>query len=212
VPASVPASGKKKRRGLDLDALARLVPSEEERRLGPKQRALLDALANAGGALRVSDLLRVSERDGPTLMKLVGRRLSAHGASRESGAANAPALEPEPPPPTLTAEQEQALAPIIDDVDARRFSTTLLLGITGSGKTEVYLRAIARALERGRGAIVLVPEIALTPQTERRFRARFGALVAVLHSRQGGRVRRDAWLRARSREARVGVAPRSPVP
>jgi primosomal protein N' (replication factor Y) len=143
-------------------------------------------------------------------MKLVGRGRIVLEASPESGATGEPALEPEPPPPTLTAEQEQALAPIIDDVDARRFSTTLLLGITGSGKTEVYLRAIARALERGRGAIVLVPEIALTPQTERRFRARFGDDVAVLHSRQGG-ARSGEWERVRAGKARVVVGPRSAV-
>ncbi len=87
----------------------------------------------------------------------------------------------------------------------------LLHGITGSGKTEVYLRAAACALERGRGAIVLVPEIALTPQIVGRFVARFGETVAVLHSRLTPAQRREEWRRLRVGEARVCVGPRSAV-
>ena len=87
----------------------------------------------------------------------------------------------------------------------------LLHGVTGSGKTEVYLRAVAAALERGRSAIVLVPEIALTPQTAGRFVERFGDAVAVLHSRLSQRERYDEWWRLRRGEARVCVGPRSAV-
>ena len=87
----------------------------------------------------------------------------------------------------------------------------LLHGVTGSGKTEVYLRAVASALERGRSAIVLVPEIALTPQTAGRFVERFGDPVAVVHSRLAARERYDEWRRMRSGEARVCVGPRSAV-
>ncbi len=87
----------------------------------------------------------------------------------------------------------------------------LLHGITGSGKTEVYLRAAACALERGRGAIVLVPEIALTPQIVGRFVGRFGETVAVLHSRLTPAQRREEWRRLRVGEARVCVGPRSAV-
>jgi primosomal protein N' (replication factor Y) len=83
--------------------------------------------------------------------------------------------------------------------------------VTGSGKTEVYLRAAAEALDRGRGVIVLVPEIALTPQTVARFRARFGDTVAVLHSQLGDGQRHDEWLRLRRGDARVCVGPRSAV-
>ncbi len=87
----------------------------------------------------------------------------------------------------------------------------LLHGVTGSGKTEVYLQAIARELEGGRGAIVLVPEISLTPQTVRRFAGRFGDRVAVLHSALSDGERYDEWHRIRTGEARVVVGPRSAV-
>ena len=87
----------------------------------------------------------------------------------------------------------------------------LLFGVTGSGKTEVYLQAIARALEKGRGAIVLVPEIALTPQTVQRFASRFGGRIAVLHSALSDGERFDEWHRIRTGEATVVVGPRSAV-
>lgn len=87
----------------------------------------------------------------------------------------------------------------------------LLFGVTGSGKTEVYLQAIARALERGQGAIVLVPEIALTPQTVQRFASRFGSRIAVLHSALSDGERFDEWHRIRTGEAVVVVGPRSAV-
>ena len=87
----------------------------------------------------------------------------------------------------------------------------LLHGITGSGKTEVYLQLIAHELEHGRGAIVMVPEIALTPQTLERFASRFGERVAVLHSALSDGERFDEWHRIRSGEARVVVGPRSAV-
>jgi primosomal protein N' (replication factor Y) len=85
----------------------------------------------------------------------------------------------------------------------------LLHGVTGSGKTEVYLAGVEAALERGRGAIVLVPEIALTPQTVGRFQARFGERVALLHSGLAAGLRADEWRRLRAGEARVCVGPRS---
>jgi primosomal protein N' (replication factor Y) len=87
----------------------------------------------------------------------------------------------------------------------------LLYGVTGSGKSEVYLQAIAHVLEQGRGAIVLVPEIALTPQTVQRFAGRFGDRIAVLHSALGDGERFDEWQRIRKGEARVVVGPRSAV-
>ena len=87
----------------------------------------------------------------------------------------------------------------------------LLHGVTGSGKTEIYLQAIGRLLECGKGAIVLVPEIALTPQTVRRFAARFGDKVAVLHSALSDGERYDEWHRIRTGEARVVVGPRSAI-
>ncbi len=109
-------------------------------------------------------------------------------------------------PMKLNDMQRAALAKVIGSEDP-----VLLFGVTGSGKTEVYLQAIAAELEAGRGAIVLVPEIALTPQTVSRFAGRFGSRVAVLHSALSDGERYDEWHRIRTGEARVVVGPRSAV-
>jgi len=116
-----------------------------------------------------------------------------------------------PVAPELTADQHEALRPILAALQARRAEARLLHGVTGSGKTEVYLRAAASALEQGRGAIVLVPEIALTPQIVGRFIERFGDTVAVLHSRLTPGQRYAEWRRLREGDARVCVGPRSAV-
>jgi len=99
---------------------------------------------------------------------------------------------------------------------ATRSSTFLLHGVTGSGKTEVYLQAIAHALEQGKGAIVLVPEISLTPQTVERFKARFSSgplqtLVAVLHSHLSAGERHDEWHKIRQGRARIAIGARSAI-
>lgn len=109
-------------------------------------------------------------------------------------------------PPQLTSGQQTALTEILTTD-----KPVLLFGVTGSGKTEVYMQAIARTLDAGRDAIVLVPEISLTPQTVSRFAARFGKTVAVLHSALSDGERHDEWHRIRRGEARVVVGPRSAV-
>jgi len=112
-------------------------------------------------------------------------------------------------PLPLNPEQQQALEAIM--TDRTHLQPVLLFGVTGSGKTEVYLQAIAHEIEEGRGAIVMVPEIALTPQTVQRFASRFGDRVAVLHSALSDGERYDEWHRIRSGSARVVVGPRSAV-
>jgi primosomal protein N' (replication factor Y) len=114
-------------------------------------------------------------------------------------------------PLPLTAEQREALAALAGALERRQAERMLLHGVTGSGKTELYLRAAAMALAQGRGAIVLVPEIALTPQMVGRFVERLGDTVAVLHSRLSPGQRYDEWRRLRRGEARVCVGPRSAV-
>lgn len=118
--------------------------------------------------------------------------------------------------PELTEEQAAALGPIGEAIDAGEGGSFLLFGVTGSGKTEVYLRAIDRARELGQGAIVLVPEIALTPQLEARFVRRFGDDVAVLHSAMTDTERRRRWRRIRDGDAKIALGARSalwaPVP
>jgi primosomal protein N' (replication factor Y) len=112
--------------------------------------------------------------------------------------------------PTLNTCQQDAFASLLEAL-GRGYATFVLQGITGSGKTEVYLRLIAEARKRGLGALVLVPEIALTPQLAARFRARFGDDVAVLHSGLPPAERTAAWRRLRQGEVRIAVGARSAV-
>jgi len=135
-------------------------------------------------------------------------RPARRGERRE--VAGRSALAAEPAPAALSETQERTLARIEELLDGEG-GNVLLAGATGSGKTEVYIRACAAALARGRGAIVLVPEIALTPQTLGRFRARFGDRVAVLHSALSEAERRDERERIASGEAPVVVGARSAV-
>jgi primosomal protein N' (replication factor Y) len=140
-------------------------------------------------------------------LELVAPRIRARRGERKPLPTGLPG---EAAPDSLTTEQEAALARIVEGMDAGtgRF---LLYGATGSGKTEVYLQACAAALARGLGAIVLVPEIALTPQALGRFQARFGERIALLHSGLTEAERRDERERIASGEARVVVGARSAV-
>ena len=140
-------------------------------------------------------------------LELVAPKLRVRrGERRKTGAG----LGGEAEPTQLTEPQQRAIARIVDALDAGG-AHLLLAGATGSGKTEVYLQACAAALERGRGAIVLVPEIALTPQILGRFQARFGDRIAVLHSGLTEAERRDERERIVSGEASVVVGARSAV-
>jgi primosomal protein N' (replication factor Y) len=172
------------------------VTGQAAERLTDGQRALLAELPRATGG-DLAALRRLERRGLVRIVPRVERRAPTHhavGARR--------------PAPELTPAQRAA----VDEIVAARPGERLLLhGVTGSGKTEVYLRAVGAALERGEGAIVLVPEIALTPQIVARFLARFGDTVAVLHSRLSDGERFDEWLRLRRGEARVCVGPRSAV-
>jgi primosomal protein N' (replication factor Y) len=164
---------------------------EDGRRLTGNQAALLERLPGPAGA------------DLPALRRLEARGLVAVAprARRRAPRTN-PAADRAV---DLTPEQAAALDGLRDR------GAHLLHGVTGSGKTEVYLRAAAETLARGRGVIVLVPEIALTPQTVARFQARFGDTVALLHSALSEGERHDEWRRLRSGEARIAVGPRSAV-
>ena len=140
-------------------------------------------------------------------LELVAPRVRKRRGERRPLAAG---LRGEPPPERLTPEQAAAVAAIVAAIDAGG-GRYLLHGATSSGKTEVYLQACAAALERGLGAIVLVPEIALTPQAVGRFQARFGDNIALLHSGLTEAQRRDERERIASGEARVVVGARSAV-
>ena len=114
-------------------------------------------------------------------------------------------------PQVLNEHQELAFGQLSKSLTEAVFSPFLLHGVTGSGKTEVYLQIIGKALEGGKQALVLVPEISLTPQLAARFRARFGDDVAVLHSGLTKRERYDEWQRLREKKARIALGARSAV-
>jgi primosomal protein N' (replication factor Y) len=176
-------------------------------RLGLRQRAVLRALA--AGPRQARQLAATAGSDRATLRRLEARGLVATKEVERRRRPASPAVGAVREGVRLTKSQREAVDSIAAALDAgRRF---LLHGVTGSGKTEVYLEAARHALERGRGTIVLVPEIALTPQTMDRFRRRFGETVALLHSRMPAGARYDEWRRLRSGEARICVGPRSAV-
>ena len=112
---------------------------------------------------------------------------------------------------SLTAAQESAYQKIVESLRAKNFASYLLYGITGSGKTEIYMHLIREALKEGRGSIMLVPEISLTPQAVERFYSRFGDRVTVIHSRLSQAKRVEEWHRIRSGAATVVIGPRSAV-
>jgi len=195
--------GKARRRGvvvgLEDEAPPEVEPVAVERVLGSVSPALVDLalwLADYYGSTPARALALVAP-DAPARRK---------GAKRREGPKALPA---EAVPETLTEEQEAALKRIVGALETG--GSFLLYGATGSGKTEVYLRACEEALACGLGAIVLVPEIALTPQALGRFTARFPGRVAVLHSGMTDAERRDERERIASGEARVVVGARSAI-
>ncbi|MDR3294519.1 MAG: primosomal protein N' [Clostridiales Family XIII bacterium] len=136
------------------------------------------------------------------------------GSASKRGKQRKPAFEeiPEERPSALTGEQDAAMKRIAPWIEENRHRTFLIHGVTGSGKTEIYLRSAALALEQGKKAMILVPEISLTPQTIGRFIARFGQDdVAVLHSRLSSGERYDEWMRVKKEEARIVIGARSAV-
>ncbi|MDZ7330414.1 MAG: primosomal protein N' [candidate division KSB1 bacterium] len=114
-------------------------------------------------------------------------------------------------PIQLNEYQQRALQPIIDAIDRGEYRTFLIHGVTGSGKTQVYIEALKHAIARGKTGIVLVPEISLTPQTVSRFTANFPDQVAVLHSRMSPGERFDSWRRLKRGELKIAIGPRSAI-
>ena len=183
---------------IDLDAV-RTQLARSKRRL-----AVIELLASAGGPLPTR-----------TLPSPIVRELAKQGLvrvfERDSELEAAPVGDAMPAAhvPELTREQQVAVDAITGALGT--FAPFLLHGVTGSGKTEVYLRVIAATLARGKNALVLVPEISLTPQLAARFRARFGDQVAILHSGLTEQARLGEWSRLRRGEARIAVGARSAV-
>ncbi len=215
LPPGTGAAGQRIRSRVELRA--EIAPGGEQalsggERLGIRQRAVLEALRSAG-EMSAADLATAVGADRQVLRRLEQRELIATRSSRLRRAPRHPAVGSAGGRPRLLPEQERAVAEIgaaIDGVEGAP-RELLLHGVTGSGKTEVYLAAVEATLSRGRTAIVLVPEIGLAPQAVARFRARLGDRVAVLHSALSDGERYDEWRRLRGSDASVCVGPRSAV-
>jgi primosomal protein N' (replication factor Y) len=180
-------------------------------RLGSKQRAALEALG--GGEMSAGELAAAVGSDRQVLRRLEERGLITTRSSRLRRRPGGAELVAAADRPQLLDEQKHAVAQIVAALDGEAGTSRKLLlhGVTGSGKTEVYLAVVEAALAQGRGAIVLVPEIGLAPQAVARFRARLGDRFAVLHSALSPGERYDEWRRLHSGEASVCVGPRSAV-
>jgi primosomal protein N' (replication factor Y) len=180
-------------------------------RLGVKQRAVLEALR--AGEMSAPELAAAVGSDRAVLRRLEQRGLIVTRSSRMRRRSSHPEVGASGGRPPLLPEQRDSVERIVAALDGEAGASreTLLHGVTDSGKTEVYLAAVEAALARGRGAIVLVPEIGLAPQAVARFRARLGDRFAVLHSALSDGERYDEWRRLRSGEASVCVGPRSAV-
>src|ERR1051325_10095446 len=188
---------------------------EKLRRRAPRQAELLEAISKLEKPIRATELLRQTSLDNQTLRALVKRGLAElreeavvrdpHGDEQFIATSNL----------VLNEEQTHALKEDAQALDAPENARPILLhGVTGSGKTEIYLQAIRAALDRGRTAIVLVPEISLTPQTVERFKGRFAEAqddVAVLHSHLSQGERHDEWHKIHSGRARIVIGARSAV-
>jgi primosomal protein N' (replication factor Y) len=189
-------------------ALERSAPERTPRGL-KTLRKYADVLADAG-TVSLRDAAEQTEISVASLRTLVKRghlELDQREEIRDPYAGS----DEVPPSLTLTDRQRAAVEVLQSALSERAFQPFLLHGVTGSGKTQVYIEALRRALELGRTAIVLVPEISLTPQTVRRFRSHFGDDVAVMHSQLSVGERYDAWRRARDGRAKIVIGPRSAV-
>lgn len=192
----------------ELDVLARKAP---------KRRALLELLAGSGEAVPVRDLLSRSGASPGSLRSLADGGWIAI-SERRAGFPFGPGEKVLPGKiPGLNPDQKRVVDAVLESLSEGNPKPFLLHGVTGSGKTEVYLRILAKVLESGKSGIVLVPEISLTPQTVERFRSRFdnaggnGVGVAVLHSHLSEAERREEWLRLQRGEARIAIGARSAV-
>lgn len=187
------------------------------------EQQVLELVARAPLQARVlGHLLESGEAEVASVERLVPGARAALRALQRKGLARVferarrrrPRAADLPPPGevlNLTLGQERALESVVEALDRGGYGAFLLHGVTGSGKTEVYLRAIGHALSKGRGAILLVPEISLTPQLVSRVTARFGPRVAVLHSGLSAGERLDEWRRLQRGDALVAVGARSAV-
>ena len=190
-----------------LQKAVTLVTDKFTLELTPRQREVLEVLRRRGGDLWLTDLLQVCNTSSSTI-KALEQKGCVVIQSRERLRNTSHPVNSLEQHKTLTFTQSSALE-VITGLDS--FTQVLLHGVTGSGKTEVYLQAIAPILEQGKSALVLVPEIGLTPQLTDRFRARFGRKVSVYHSALNQGERFDTWRQMLPGEPQVVIGTRSAV-
>uniref|UniRef100_UPI0039A746E7 replication restart helicase PriA n=1 Tax=Nostoc piscinale TaxID=224012 RepID=UPI0039A746E7 len=178
-----------------------------DRDLTQRQREIIEVLRRNGGELWHSELLQICNASSSILKTLAQKGYIVIEEREILRAEQSPTLTPDQPK-LLNTAQANALATI---QSLTKFAQVLLHGVTGSGKTEVYLQAIAPLLNQGKSALVLVPEIGLTPQLTDRFRARFGNKVAVYHSALSEGERYDTWRQMLTGEPQVVIGTRSAI-
>ncbi|MDQ3917848.1 MAG: primosomal protein N', partial [Acidobacteriota bacterium] len=181
------------------------------RALTRSQRHVVETLIAGGGEMLFAELLEAAHASASTIQSLEKRRVVEVFVREVRRDPLAGASLPRRDEFRLTEAQGAALREINEAQSAGKYAAFLLHGVTGSGKTEIYIRAMRAAIERGRTAMMLVPEIALTPVFSRRLRAHFGQLVAIFHSSLTTGERFDEWSRLKRGEARVVIGTRSAV-
>jgi primosomal protein N' (replication factor Y) (superfamily II helicase) len=194
-------------------ALTELATSARSDRVGraPAQRRVLAFLVELGRPVLEAELIAACGCSAGVVSELERKGVVRRFRQYKERAPKRWELAPPPPPQTLTAHQQAALTAFTGALGGGNFRGFLLSGVTGSGKTEVYLRLVAEAVARGSQGIVLVPEIGLTPALAGHLAARFGDRVAVLHSSMAEGERAAAWERARRGQVDVVAGPRSAV-
>lgn len=185
---------------------------EETHSNAKKQVELLQwLLLHPSKSMEASEIMNKSGVKANVLKALLDKQVIEQSQVEVYRELDAPKMRDSGKPEQLTDEQQSALSAIEQASDKKKQETFLLHGITGSGKTEVYLQAIDHVLKKGKEAIVLVPEISLTPQMTARFKGRFGELVAVLHSGLSSGEKYDEWRRIHRGEVKVAIGARSAV-
>ncbi|OZI13282.1 primosomal protein N' [Bacillaceae bacterium SAS-127] len=177
-----------------------------------KQKLVLDYLIQQAPTLvSVKEVMEASGASSATLKSLIEKGLIVETKQEmyRDPYENREFQKTEPLP--LTELQEKAIIPVLQSIEQEQHDTFLLYGVTGSGKTEIYLQSIQQVLEKGKEAIVLVPEISLTPQMVHRFKGRFGNDVAVLHSGLSTGEKYDEWRKIQRKEVKVVVGARSAI-
>lgn len=191
--------------------LIRSYIDSEEKPLSANQQKIIDTLAKSNSELLFTELLGKADVGASAINTLVKRGILEVSVQEVLRDPLRDASLPEPEDLILNQSQDEAFAEIKNALQIEDYKAFLLHGVTGSGKTEVYIRSMKATLDNGKSALMLVPEIALTPIFSRRLRAIFGEEIAILHSNLSPGERFDEWRRIRSGNARIAIGTRSAV-